>query len=158
MATRSPDTFIGKTLQWIGQQHPKLTQQDVDFISRYASMQKFSRGLMDDVGNLSDSERGIARTIVGTPLDNPAVFRSRTNTVIGDSAHAYDQRYRSMSRTRDLSAYPERLGTGQTTSQRPPRGNGTLQPAPQSQQGVQAERRYNPATRTFEEIKPNARN
>jgi hypothetical protein len=152
-ATRSPDTFIGKTVQWIGQQHPKLTAQDVDFISRYASMQKFSRGLMDDVGNLSDSERGIARTIVGTPLDNPAVFRSRTNTVIGDSAYAYDQRYRSLAGARNLSAYPERLGTGQTTSAGPQRRPaGSLQPAPQNQQQP-ATHRYNPATKQVEVIR-----
>jgi hypothetical protein len=153
MATRSPDTFIGKTLQALGQRHPKLTAQDLEFVSRYASMQKFARGSLNDVGNLSNYERGIFQTMVGTPLDRPEVFRSRTQTAINDAAIAYDQEYRTLGITRNLSAFTPVLGQQLPGTTPARRSGGSLQPAPQEQQGQQAERRYNPATRTFEEIK-----
>jgi hypothetical protein len=152
MASRSPDTFIGKSIQWFGQQHPKLTQQDIEFLTQYARMQKFARGAMDDVGNLSNFERGIFQTMIGTPLDDSRVFRSRIGGAIKDAEHAYDQEYRSLGVTRNLSAFSPTLGV-RAPGTTPARNNGQLQPASPQQQEQQAERRYNPATRTFEEIK-----
>ena len=120
-ATTSPDGFIGKTLQAMGQRYPGLTQQDFDFISRYASMQKFARGSLNDVGNLSNYERGIFQTMVGTPLDKPEVFRSRTHTAISDAQVAYDQEYRSLGTTRNLTQFPSALGASSAMTQ-PPKG------------------------------------
>jgi hypothetical protein len=153
MATRSPDTFIGKTLQALGQRHPKLTAQDLEFVSRYASMQKFARGSLNDVGNLSNYERGIFQTMVGTPLDRPEVFRSRTQTAINDAAVAYDQEYRTLGITRNLSQFTPVLGQQLPGTTPARRQGGSLQPAPQNQQQAPATHRYNPATKQVEVIR-----
>jgi hypothetical protein len=153
MATRSPDTFIGKSLQALGQRHPKLTAQDLAFVSRYASMQKFARGSLNDVGNLSNYERGIFQTMVGTPLDRPDVFINRTTTAINDAAIAYDQEYRNLAITRNLSEFTPVLGQQLPGSRPAGRQGGTLQPAPANQQSAPATRRFNRATGQLEDIK-----
>lgn len=123
LATTSPEGMTGKVLQAIGQRIPGLTQQDLDFVARYATMQKFARGSLNDVGNLSNYERGIFNTMIGTPLDRPEVFRSRVSTALSDAEAAYNQEYRALGKTRDLGAYPSSLGAPKQQS-----GGATGQP------------------------------
>lgn len=144
-ATTSPDGLTGKLIQSLGQRYPGLTQQDFDFIARYASMQKFARGSLNDVGNLSNYERGIFNTMVGTPLDDPRVFRSRTNTALSDAAVAYDQEYRSLGTTRNLEQFPSGLGTPKKEQAAPAQAG----PVTELPKGAVV-RRFNPRTGKFE--------
>jgi hypothetical protein len=127
-ATNSPDGYVGSVINALGQRYPDLTAQDRDFISRYASMQKFARGMLNDVGNLSNYERGLVTNMIGTPLDVPAQFRSRTGTAISDVAAAYNQARRALP-ARDVSMFPESLGgakqeggSSSGTTGQPPKG------------------------------------
>jgi hypothetical protein len=139
-ATTSPDTFIGKGIQFLGQRYPKLTGADLEFVARYATMQKFARGGLNDVGNLSNFERGIFTTMIGTPLDNPALFRARAQNVMTDAERGFRTVKSTLTGYRNLGEYetltPQTSGhTAQQTNQ------------------PKATLRYNPATGKIEEIR-----
>jgi len=121
-ATSSPDSYIGMAKQALAQMHPDLTQADLDFVARYANMQKFSRGLLNDVGNLSNFERGLVTTMMGTPFDNPALFRTRAQTIISDAEVNFNKLRSTLVGKRDLGDYNALSGSSAPTTEKPPKG------------------------------------
>jgi hypothetical protein len=86
-AATSSEGTIGQALAAFAQRHPELQKDEVaDFLAKYKSIQRFARGALQDVGNLSGFERQIFTDMVGGVLDTSRVFNARLDEMSTRSA------------------------------------------------------------------------
>lgn len=89
-------TMLSDAADYLAQEKgTKLTPEALKFLGTYAQAQKFARGAMNDAANLAVRERTYFNQMTGTPLNKPAVFRSKIRGFAENIAKEYNSALKS---------------------------------------------------------------